>query len=274
LIGAAREHGIPVDEKLGSDLPKRLAAIKQPLREQLMERVSQGVSPIENSMFLLALASLGYPADTLTDALCHDLAGLQRVDGSWTALNQRPPIVYSPFSATAYVLRALQLYGSPGRRPEIERRIARAREWLVAATPAHTEDRAMQLLGLHWSGADGALIHERAKSLVQLQHRDGGWSQRSGLPTDAYATGQALYALHLAGRMAAIDPVLRHGMEYLLGTQHEDGSWFVRSRSVKFQPYFESGFPYGHDQWISAAGTNWAALALTLAAEQPSAQSQ
>jgi len=38
----------------------------------------------------------------------------------------------------------------------------------------------------------------------------------------------------------------------------------VRSRSVKFQPYFDSGFPYGHDQWISAAGTNWAALAITL----------
>jgi hypothetical protein len=210
----------------------------------------------------------------LTDALCQDLAGLQRVDGSWTALNQRPPIVYSPFSATAYVLRALQLYAPPGRRPEIERRIARAREWLVAAAPAHNEDRAMQLFGLYWSGADRALIRERAMALIQLQQRDGGWSQRSGLPTDAYATGQALYALHVATGMPTSDPVFRHGMEYLLSTQQEDGSWFVRSRSVKFQPYFESGFPYGHDQWISAAATNWAALALTLAADKPSARSR
>ena len=30
------------------------------------------------------------------------------------------------------------------------------------------------------------------------------------------------------------DPLLRGGVEYLLRTQHEDGSWFVRSRSVKF----------------------------------------
>jgi hypothetical protein len=33
------------------------------------------------------------------------------------------------------------------------------------------------------------------------------------------------------------------------------------------QPYFESGFPYGHDQWISAAGTSWATMALSLAVE-------
>ena len=33
---------------------------------------------------------------------------------------------------------------------------------------------------------------------------------------------------------------------------------------MKFQPYFESGFPFAHDQWISAAGTSWAAMALAL----------
>jgi hypothetical protein len=32
---------------------------------------------------------------------------------------------------------------------------------------------------------------------------------------------------------------------------------------MPIQPYFESAFPYGHDQWISAAATNWAAMALT-----------
>jgi hypothetical protein len=37
----------------------------------------------------------------------------------------------------------------------------------------------------------------------------------------------------------------------------------VRSRSLKFQPYFESGFPYGHDQWISAAATAWASMAIS-----------
>lgn len=31
---------------------------------------------------------------------------------------------------------------------------------------------------------------------------------------------------------------------------------------LECQLYFESGFPHGQDQWISAAATNWAAMAL------------
>jgi hypothetical protein len=38
---------------------------------------------------------------------------------------------------------------------------------------------------------------------------------------------------------------------------------------MKIQPYFESGFPYGHDQWISQAGTAWAAMALTVTDSPP-----
>ena len=51
-----------------------------------------------------------------------------------------------------------------------------------------------------------------------------------------------------------------------MNTQLEDGSWHVRSRCIPFQPYFESGFPHGHDQWISVAATNWASMALVPAA--------
>ena len=47
-----------------------------------------------------------------------------------------------------------------------------------------------------------------------------------------------------------------------MSTQLEDGSWYVRNRSIPFQPYFESGFPHGDHQFISAAGTNWATQAL------------
>jgi hypothetical protein len=49
-------------------------------------------------------------------------------------------------------------------------------------------------------------------------------------------------------------------------TQRDDGSWFVKSRAMKIQPYFESGFPYGHDQWISQAATAWATIGLASAA--------
>ncbi len=71
----------------------------------------------------------------------------------------------------------------------------------------------------------------------------------------------------LAGRLAVGDAVFRKGVDYLMRTQASDGSWQVRSRAIWFQPYFESGFPYGQDQFISSAGTAWAVLALTVATE-------
>jgi hypothetical protein len=45
----------------------------------------------------------------------------------------------------------------------------------------------------------------------------------------------------------------------------------VASRAPKFQPYFESGFPYGRDQFISAAATSYAAIALAYTLDAPKA---
>jgi len=55
----------------------------------------------------------------------------------------------------------------------------------------------------------------------------------------------------------AADAAFKLGVDYLLRTQQEDGSWHVKSKAMTFQPYFESGFPHGYDQWISAAGSSW-----------------
>ena len=87
------------------------------------------------------------------------------------------------------------------------------------------------------------------------------------MSSDAFATAQALVALHDGAGMPVNDPVWQRGVQYLLRTQLEDGSWHVKSRAFGFQPYFESGFPHGHDQWISAAATSWATIALVYAAE-------
>jgi hypothetical protein len=85
------------------------------------------------------------------------------------------------------------------------------------------------------------------------------------MQSDAYATGEALVALHESGAVRQGDPAVRRGVEFLLRTQLEDGSWLVRSRAVPIQAYFESGFPHGADQWISAAATAWAVHALAAA---------
>lgn len=105
-------------------------------------------------------------------------------------------------------------------------------------------------------------IAAQAKRLVALQRDDGGWAQLALMRADAYATGQALYALQVSGLVPG-NPVYQRGVAYLLRTQTEDGTWFVRTRAFGFQPYFETGFPHGVDQFISASATAWAVMALS-----------
>ena len=87
------------------------------------------------------------------------------------------------------------------------------------------------------------------------------------MQSSVYATGKALYALQIAG-IPASDAAYSRGAQYLLKTQQEDGSWHVKTRAMALQPYFDAGFPHGFDQWISAAGSAWATLAL-LPAQAP-----
>jgi len=169
------------------------------------------------------------------------------------------------FSRTALAIRALSAYPIPARGPEFRESVARGASWLAARSPQSTEDRVMQLLGLHWAQSNASLRESRTRELQALQRSDGGWGQTPFLPSDAYATGQVLYALRELG-VPASDQSLQRGVTFLTRTQRPDGSWQVKSRAMKIQPYFESGFPHAHDQWISQAGTSWAAMALTATA--------
>ena len=85
------------------------------------------------------------------------------------------------------------------------------------------------------------------------------------VPRDEAATGQALVALTESGGLTIVSPVYQRGVQFLLNSQLEDGSWYVRTRTTPVQPYFDSDFPHGRDQFISAAGTNWATMALAQA---------
>src|SRR5581483_3568849 len=86
---------------------------------------------------LLALLTLwGWEAEgqapgPLSDARVHYLVLLQTADGNWRTPGYRPPADASHFTFTALALRGLQTYAPPGRRGEIDRRIGRARTWLL-----------------------------------------------------------------------------------------------------------------------------------------------
>ena len=102
------------------------------------------------------------------------------------------------------------------------------------------------------------------KELLATQREDGGWSDIGSMDSNAYATGRALFALQTA-RLSSSGPAYVRGVRYLLDTQQDDGSWHVKTRALAFQPYFETGFPHGVDQTISAASSSWTTMALTMA---------
>ena len=265
VAGMARVRLVHVDETLAEQSRKQVLSIVKPARLPLLEN-SDVVPDIAGTApyLLLGLYGDNYAPDVYTDAAVLNLLAKQFPDGSWRPWAPRPPLEFSPVTSTALSIRALQLYAPPSIKPAVRRQIAAAREYLRGVTVRTNEEKAMRLLGLRWSGAAEAEINAAAKSLRADQRPDGGWSQLPTLGSDAYATGQALYALRIAGGLAAADAVYLRGADYLLRSQQADGSWRVVSRSFPFQPYHESGFPHGKDQWISAAGTSWAAMALML----------
>jgi ankyrin repeat protein len=210
----------------------------------------------------LDLALEHQPASDVTDSMVHQLATIQNPDGHWSWNLPRPPIQSSDITATASAVHTLQMFAIPARQKELSSRVQRARAWLAKADAETNEERVHQLLGLAWAGEETGVLKKHASDLVQQQRADGGWNQLAGLESDAYATGQSLYALLEGGKIPADDSAVRRGINFLLQTQLADGTWHVRTRSHPFQPPMESGFPHGRDSWISSAATSWAVIAL------------
>jgi hypothetical protein len=180
-------------------------------------------------------------------------------------VSNRPPTEASDFTPTYLALRGLRVWAKPEQLARVQQRRAAAREWLVKTRAKDTEDRVFRLFGLKEAGADEKEIAAAAWDLLKTQRADGGWGQLDTMEPDAYATATALVALHQAGGLAVTHPAYVRGVAFLLKSQRDDGSWYVKSRSNPFQKYYESGFPHGNDQYLSAATSGWAATALLLA---------
>jgi hypothetical protein len=262
-MSLAKAKGIAVDTDAMAHPVRAITDVWSNRRENLMlARSRDGGGANELTYGLLAFAEAGVPRNSVTDAAVSNLIATQRNDGSWVFLDTRPPQAdNSLIHFTAMAIRGLAVYGPPGLREQVRATTGRAVAFLRGASPASTQDEAFKLLGFVWSAVPRAEASAQARRLTALQRQDGGWAQLPTMSSDAYATGQALYALRASG-MSPQDGVYQRGVAYLLRTQLEDGTWFVRSRAFGFQPYFESGFPHGVDQFISASATAWAVMAL------------
>src|SRR5262245_17051702 len=71
------------------------------------------------------------------------------------------------------------------------------------------------------------------KELLGRQNADGGWSYRKEISSsDAFATGQVLYALSDEG-IAGDAPAIRRAWLFLVQTQNkDDGSWTVPTSAI------------------------------------------
>ena len=261
-----REHGLPVDEPAAkADAVKAFSQISLGLGVAVEDEALG--EPGIGASFLVAAHAMGLPPTVTSAAFGRAVALAQQPAGDWTSFHIRAPSSYSSFTFTAYGLRATQLLAHPSQKQDVAARVTRARRWLESHEPKETEERTFQLLGLSWAGADKDSLRSLGRALAATQRSDGGWNSLEGRDSEAYSTGQALVALHDAAGMPTSDPVYQRGIAFLLRNQAADGSWHVTTRLPPWvnPPYFESGYPYGRDQFISVAGANWAVMALTRA---------
>lgn len=262
-----RRQGLALDEQMAAQELRVLAQDMQTARDQALQGiVVPGGATTTTGYILLGLAAADHPADAATDSLVRLLRRAQAPDGRWTS-PVRPPSEASEFTATAVGLRGIQLYGNP-RSVADRAAIATATAWLRKSSPGSTEDLTFRLLGLTWAAAPARDRNAAADALLAVQRADGGWGQLDFRASDAYATGQALVALHEAG-IPARSPDYQRGVRYLLDSQLADGSWLVRTRAHFTQSFFDSGFPHGAHQFISAAATHWATQALAWSVTAP-----
>jgi len=212
---------------------------------------------------LIGLNALGHPPDSLTAAMGFYLLRLQGSDGSWPAIDRRPPMDEGIVIGTVLAARALQLYPPPELLAATRDSLRRALAWLENSKAENINQQMYRLLGLAWlSSSNHPAVKKGAAELLRVQNKDGGWPSLRTLKSDAWATGLALFALGESGTISAKDKAYAQGVNYLLDTQFPDGSWWVKSRTWPFQPHFDTQFPHGKDQWISAGATAWASLAL------------
>jgi ankyrin repeat protein len=262
-VALARKKGFAVNEEQA----KKELGFAIATDEPVLEPNRLGSSPIGGGSdtlgyTLMGMAAAGAPADALTDAHIHFMSLNQHPDGAFKNSSYRPPSEYGPFTTSAVVLRSIKLYPIPGRREEFKERVDRAKRWLLSAKAFSTEERSMQLNALADAGASRSERAPFVNALKAAQNQDGSWSQLPSVRPDAYATGEALYALHVSGSVPATDPVYQKGVQWLLRNQLADGSWFAPTRAVPVQPHTFESFPNGWHQFVSDAASSWATMAL------------
>ena len=207
------------------------------------------------------------------------MLGVQSKNGGWAAFdkdNTRQAVAEIPFAdfgelidppsadVTAHVVECLARLGHPKSELSLERAMRFLRDEQEAEGPwfgrwgvNYIYGTGAVLPALEAMGEDmgGERVRRAVEWLIVRQNEDGGWGESCASYADYALAGQgpstpsqtawALLALMAAGEWEHI--AVRRGIEYLIATQQEDGTWN--------EPWFTgTGFPgYGVGQKVKKA---------------------
>jgi ankyrin repeat protein len=230
-VGLARKNGFPVDEQISA----RQVKVNVGALEGSRDRLHQGffipmlnANPVILAYVLLGLDAKGQKPDLNTDAVAMYIQTHQMTDGHWAfGPEARPPLCADTLGQTVISMRGLQLYAPRVDKATYLKSIELAATWIGEFRPRTNYDLAWRLQGLVWGGKSKDAILKARQDLLAVQRSDGGWSDIASMESGAFTTGLAMMALQGSG-LPVSDPAYRRGVQYLLNTQLEDGSWHVR----------------------------------------------
>jgi hypothetical protein len=210
-------------------------------------------------------AAAAWQLPSLTDGqkqslrqIADEIVEKQRDDGSWEFFLSRPPINESESTDAVWLIMALEGDVAAGAPESTRTALAKATAWLAGAElPDNLQDKVFKLMLAARAGKPRGQMQPIIHELLRLQRADGGWAQIAEWKSDAYATGQTLYALALAG-LTAEQPEVKRAIDFLVATQQSDGSWAMLSRSTP------DGSPGSSKLLtpITCAAGSWATLGL------------
>jgi hypothetical protein len=257
----AKLFGRAVDEPLLAELTKWVADSGEgKFGAERPASAPKAASP-KAMYFALALGTDPKPDEAAQEGLKRLLKTVeaeQTENGSWSAWpGTRPPLFgNSDESLTALATLAVLPAAAVG---DVQAKAARDNgvKWL-AETKSDDDPQSIALRLVLWSrlGRPAEEWEPLVRSIKDRQNADGGWSQTPDMASDAWATGQALYALAHAG-IQPNEAAISRGHAFLIETQRADGSWPMTSR-----PTAPGGAGSTSLIPITGAGSAWAVLGL------------
>lgn len=179
-------------------------------------------------------------------ALSDWLVSVQDASGTWVPDRFEAPVDQGSSFCTGSALFAMATatdHADPARQASYRASMDRALAWVDSATHTTNQDKVFALFAMLEGGrpTDDPNVIALRDDLLDDQLPDGGWAERAGLESNAYATGQALWILRETG-FDLDDPRVCSGVEWLVDHQALDGSWPMGQQGVNTDSSRNSGF--------------------------------